>query len=71
MKKNEDLRQKLLFLKWAKKIKYKDMAYLSGIAESTIYNFVAERRNGGLHKATIEKLMKFIEQEEKDENILR
>ena len=47
------------------------MAYLSGTAESTIYNFVAERRNGGLHKATIEKLMKFIEEEEKDENLLR
>ena len=48
------------------------MASLSGVGKSTIYSFVSERRNGGLHKATIEKLMKFIEEEEeKDENILR
>ncbi|MBR2787787.1 MAG: hypothetical protein IKD94_01360 [Erysipelotrichaceae bacterium] len=46
------------------------MAYRSELGKSTIYNFVAQRRNGGLHKATIEKLMKFIEEEEKDENIL-
>ena len=43
------------------------MAYLSGLGKSTIYNFVAQRRNGGLHKATKEKLLKFIEEEEKNE----
>ena len=43
------------------------MAYLSGTAESTLYNFVAGRRNGGLSKSTIEKLKKFIEEEEKNE----
>ncbi len=67
MRKNEDIRQKLLFLKWAKKIRYKDMAYLSGLGESTIYNFVAQRRNGGLHKATKEKLLKFIKEAENNE----
>ncbi len=67
MKKNEELRQKLIFLKWAKKINYKDMAYLSGLGKSTIYNFVEQRRKGGLHKATKEKLLKFIEEEEKNE----
>ena len=67
MKKNEDLRQKLIFLKWAKMISYKEMALRSGLGNSTIYNFVTERRNGGLHKATKEKLLKFIEEEEKHE----
>ena len=44
-----------------------DMAYLSDLGESTIYNFVSGRRNGGLHKETIKKLQKFIEEEENNE----
>ncbi len=48
-------------------ISYKEMALRSGLGKSTIYNFVTERRNGGLHKATKEKLLKFIEEEEKHE----
>ncbi len=43
------------------------MAYLSGLGKSTIYNFVEQRRKGGLHKATKDKLLKFIEEEEKNE----
>ena len=43
------------------------MAYLSDLGESTIYNFVSGRRSGGLHKETIEKLQRFIEEEEKNE----
>ncbi len=43
------------------------MAYLSDLGESTIYNFVSGRRSGGLHKETIEKLKKFIEEEENNE----
>lgn len=64
MSKNEELRKRLIFLKWAKKIKYKDMAYLSDVCESTIYNFVNGRRNGGLHKETIQKLENYLKQEE-------
>ena len=48
-------------------ISYKEMAYQSGVGKSTIYNFIAQRRKGGLHKATKEKLLKFIKEEEKNE----
>ena len=48
-------------------ISYKEMALRSGLGKSTIYNFVTERRNGGLSRATIEKLMRFIEEEERSE----
>ncbi|MBQ9158944.1 MAG: hypothetical protein IJ136_06445 [Erysipelotrichaceae bacterium] len=40
------------------------MAYRSQVAESTIYNFVNGRRNGGLHKETIQKLENYLKKEE-------
>lgn len=64
---NQNLLKRLVFLKWAKKIKYKDIAYLSGVSESTIYNFISGRRNYSLSQETINKILKYVEKEQENE----
>lgn len=67
MRKNEQLRKQLIYLKWAKNIKYKEMSKKTGVCESTIYNFIAGRRNGGLNNKTIEKLLNYIKENTENE----